>query len=382
MLLHFVSDSFVQAGGFTASFVVGDSSLTAEEYHSEHATSEHVLCSGLQQFSARSGSLSDGSGADDYDPEMQCSFLIDVGASNPVILSFEQFSTEMSYDIVTVYDGDDTTDPQSLIGTYSGNLGQFRVVAPSGRMLLHFRSDQSEQMNGFVANWITVFDGYVAPTPQPTALPLHHPYGELLNGVASDLSHQQNKHCSGRQVLHGTTGLISDGSGMHRYKPQSECSWLIAPQVDYLHNVASIRLLFTQLDLESPWDFIKIYNGEDGSAPLLTQLSGSITQGLFTEGINAASDSLFVVFQSDASMQRNGFTATYNATTVRAPAGNFFSATAVPTPYQHRTAGPTGNTASAPPTQRAGYQAVGCEQRMLLNAPSGLVLNHHSPAAL
>ena len=141
---------------------------------------------------------------------------------------------------------------------------------------------------------------------------------------------------------------------------------------DRLHKVQQIRVLFSELDVESGHDSIKIYNGAvPAAARLVREISGSITQTLFSEGVSVDSDVVLVHFHSDGSMQRQGFVASYSTTVVSVRSS--VVQTDAPISYQSRTAVPTVSIAIQPVVHRAGHQLRGCEDMMRSSAPSGTV---------
>jgi multipile epidermal growth factor-like domains protein 8 len=71
-----------------------------------------------------------------------------------IVLEFEQFETECSYDYVFVFDGDTTDAP--LIAALSGNQLPRSIVALSGRMTLRFYSDAAVVMSGFRARFLAL----------------------------------------------------------------------------------------------------------------------------------------------------------------------------------------------------------------------------------
>ena len=76
--------------------------------------SEELYCSGTTTLNASSGSFDDGSGANNYDNNSNCQWLIQPAASS-ITLSFSAFDLE-SNDQVTIYDGDNTSAP--ILGTF------------------------------------------------------------------------------------------------------------------------------------------------------------------------------------------------------------------------------------------------------------------------
>uniref|UniRef100_A0A1I7U567 C-type LECtin n=1 Tax=Caenorhabditis tropicalis TaxID=1561998 RepID=A0A1I7U567_9PELO len=86
-----------------------------------------------------------------YDNSQYCMYqLATLGAYN-ILLKFTFFSTEKSFDYVTVRDGDSSIS--RLIGNYSGPISPFSLVSSGNAMLLTFKSDRTNTFPGFSASF-------------------------------------------------------------------------------------------------------------------------------------------------------------------------------------------------------------------------------------
>lgn len=117
--------------------------------------------------------------------------------------------------------------------------------------------------------------------------------------------------CSGAQTISTCSGTITDGSS-GVYNNNMSCTWLIAPA-----NATSVSITFTNFNTEQDYDFVRVYNGSNASAPLLGQYSGSSLPGTLT----ANSGQMFVRFTSDVTITSDGFSANYSCT-APTPTGN------------------------------------------------------------
>ena len=70
-----------------------------------------------------------------------------------------------------------------------------------------------------------------------------------------------------------------------------------------------MKLDFLTFQLESCCDYVKVYDGEDKSAPLLGEFSGDSVPA----DIYSRSNDLFVTFTTDSSRTYDGFRITYSA---------------------------------------------------------------------
>ncbi|NNF86064.1 MAG: PKD domain-containing protein, partial [Winogradskyella sp.] len=84
-------------------------------------------------------------------------FVTTICPQNPgefIILEFRSFSTQLNLDIMTIYDGDDTS--ANIIGTFSGVASPGTILASesntSGCLTIAFESNASGNTTGWVAN--------------------------------------------------------------------------------------------------------------------------------------------------------------------------------------------------------------------------------------
>ncbi len=124
------------------------SGLTSSNRELEFITSASY-CDGLQ-FSDSGGPFSDYSNMETF-----VRTIIPNIPSNAIVLSFTDFSLELDYDYLNIYDGNSTAAPQLSTSpgfTGASNPGTFTSTAPDGSLTVTFFSDQGVVSSGFVAN--------------------------------------------------------------------------------------------------------------------------------------------------------------------------------------------------------------------------------------
>ena len=113
-------------------------------------------------------------------------------------------------------------------------------------------------------------------------------------------------------------GVVTDG--LNDYESNSYCLFVIQPIA-----ATSITLTFSQVSMESGYDFVKVYDGDlRASSQLLSltgrwlmtggrlcKLVGIQTECLGTEPITASSGKMIVLLTSDSATNDAGFYATY-----------------------------------------------------------------------
>ncbi|HLO60515.1 MAG TPA: CUB domain-containing protein [Bacteroidales bacterium] len=99
-----------------------------------------------------------------------------------------------------------------------------------------------------------------------------------------------------------TSGNVTDNSGASDYTNNLTCSKLIQPE-----NSGSVTLFFNSFNTEPDHDVVRVYDGETTSSPLIGQFSGNS----LPPAITSSGSSMLVVFTTNGSVTRPGWSATY-----------------------------------------------------------------------
>lgn len=256
-----------------------DFSTTGQGFSANYTSNGSAYCSGTTTLNTSDyGTITDGSGTNNYCNNQNCSWLIQPPQATNVTLNFTAFDVEAAstdgnsiYDAVEVYNGTTTSAP--LLGRFTGNNIPQTLTASSGSMLVRFFSDVSVAKTGWSAYYTSTSPAY----------------------------------CNSTTTLTATNGTFTDGSGTSQYANNSNCSWLIQPP-----NATNITLSFTEFNTELNYDGLIVYNGANASAPVLGQFSGAT----IPSSVTATSGSMFVRFLSDEALRSGGWTANYISTTL------------------------------------------------------------------
>jgi M6 family metalloprotease-like protein len=254
MFIQFSTDATNNAAGWDATY-----------------TSSSSFCNPNTTLTAPFGIVDDGSPiGTPYQNNTSCQWLIQPPVTNQAIrFVFFRLITQPGVDTVTIYDGSSTTDP--ILGTFSGNAIPNPIISSGPNMLVTFNTDGSVAADGWRGSYQTI--------PIPT--------------------------CSGQTNLTAASGTFDDGSGTSsNYSDNLLCSWLIQPP-----GAITIDLNFNNFDTESNFDFVRVYDGTNNSSTLLGSFSGST----IPPSLRATSGSMFVEFDSDASVNAAGWEATYTS---------------------------------------------------------------------
>ncbi len=260
MLVIFVSDYATTMQGFSANYTSTGSSY----------------CSGVTTINTNdNGTITDGSGTNNYCDNMDCQWLIQPPQAASVTLNFTAFDLEPAssdgktiFDAVEVYDGTSTSAP--LLGRFAGSNTPPAVTSTTGSMFIRFHSDLFENRQGWSANYTST----------------------------------QNTFCTGTTILTTQTGTFSDGSGTSQYANNSNCSWVIQPT-----NAKSITLSFSDFNTELNNDGVIIYDGATNTSPVLGKFSGSS----IPSSVTSTGGSMYIEFLSNPSVRGNGWTANYTS---------------------------------------------------------------------
>ena len=267
---------------------VSDYSTTMQGFTANYTSTGSAYCSGTTTLNTSDyGTITDGSGSNNYCNNQDCKWLIQPPQATSVTLNFTAFDLEEPatgnnatyYDFVEVYDG--TTTSANLLGKFAGNNLPPAITSTGGSMLVRFVSDLEVTKQGFSANYTST----------------------------------QNSYCSGTTTtLTANSGTFNDGSGANNYANNTNCSWLIQPT-----NASAITLTFSDFNTELNNDGVIVYDGANNSAPVLGQFSGTS----IPNAVTSTGGSMYVEFVSNVSNRKQGWTANYTTLTTGIDENNF-----------------------------------------------------------
>lgn len=305
-------------------------------------------CNGLTTFTNCSGTFTDGSGANHYNNNSTCSWLIQPSTPNNYIaLRFTQFSVESVNDYVKIYDGTSATG--RLIGTYSGETLPSVVLATSGAMFITFTTNAV----GTAAGWSAIYQCgtettyYVRLQINPATMRFTTVSGEgfyrtgdsatisstsdnwqyvflnwtdsLTGAIVSTLPTYRFRATSNRSlianyIIHGCSGLttftnhsgtVTDGSSIHYYRSGLNCNWLIQPSAPSPY----ISLRFTEFATTLTYDSVSIYDGTSTAGRRIGTYSGLNLPPTAW----ATSGAMFINFTTTSGTTNTGWSANYYA---------------------------------------------------------------------
>ncbi|XP_071475764.1 cubilin [Marmota flaviventris] len=152
--------------------------------------------------------------------------------------------------------------------------------------------------------------------PKPT-LPLVIPHRQVwIQFVTNDriehpgfLIKYSFTNCGGIQT--GESGVIASPNYPDSYDQFAHCSWLLEAPPGH-----TITLTFSSFDVERhvacAWDSVTVRNGGSPGSPIIGQYCGESNP----ETIQSGSNQLVVIFNSDHSVQKGGFYATWSTQTL------------------------------------------------------------------
>jgi len=102
-----------------------------------------------------------------------------------VSINFSQFSVELNYDKLFIYDGNSIDAP--LIGVYTGAVSPGLINASGASLTLEFRSDCGTTGTGWAANWTSTSLDAIPPTSSIEALSAYQTMNYTVHFTDSDI---------------------------------------------------------------------------------------------------------------------------------------------------------------------------------------------------
>ncbi|XP_067928524.1 bone morphogenetic protein 1-like [Watersipora subatra] len=266
-----------------------------------------AVCGGL--IEKEQGFLSSPNYPDDYRPNKDCIWKIQVPESFTVAVEFQSFEIENHdscvYDFLEFRDGYD--DEARVIGKHCGYKIPQGIKSTSNILWVRFKSDGSVQKPGFAAKFLKEYDEC-----QTSDHGCQHTCINTLGSYRCECRIGYELHSDGKKCedacggyIEAMNGTLKSPSFPSMYPMNKKCIWqLVAPE-GY-----RITINFTYFDLEGnnqdcEYDSVEVKGGigED-----------SLVHGVYCgtkkpSPITSEGNSLLVEFTSDNTVQRTGFEA-------------------------------------------------------------------------
>ncbi|TRY64581.1 hypothetical protein DNTS_003136, partial [Danionella cerebrum] len=260
-----------------------------------------------------------------YESNSQCVWIITASNPNKVIqINFEEFDLELGYDTLTVGDGGEVGDSKTIIQVLTGSFVPDLIVSMTHQMWLHLQSDESVGSIGFKINYKEI-DKESCGDPGIPLYGLREGHG-FSNGDVLRFECQFGFELIGERMIScqnnnqwsanipmcifpcmsnftAAMGTVLSPDYPEGYGNNLNCVWLIIAEPG-----SRINLAFNDFDLEPPYDFLTVRDGELADAVVLGRFSGAEVPSHLTSNSNI----LQLEFQADHSMSGRGFNITYS----------------------------------------------------------------------
>uniref|UniRef100_A0A8B9KMC1 CUB and Sushi multiple domains 3a n=1 Tax=Astyanax mexicanus TaxID=7994 RepID=A0A8B9KMC1_ASTMX len=260
-----------------------------------------------------------------YESNSHCVWIITASNPNKVIqINFEEFDLELGYDTLTIGDGGEVGDSRTIIQVLTGSFVPDLIVSMTHQMWLHLQSDESVGSIGFKINYKEI-DKESCGDP---GIPLYgfREGGGFSNGDVLRFECQFGFELIGERMIScqnnnqwsanipicifpclsnftAPAGTVLSPDYPEGYGNNLNCVWLIIAEPG-----SRIHLAFNDFDLEPPYDFLTVRDGEQADASILGRFTGAEVPSHLTSNSNV----LQLEFQADHSMSGRGFNISYS----------------------------------------------------------------------
>ena len=128
-----------------------DASLTAPGWAANYTSVVVPTYCNTSTLTNATGTISDGSGPNNYANNSNCSWLINPPGAYSITLNFNHFHTETIFDEVNIYDGNDNNS--NLLGSFSGDSLPPNITSNGGAMYVEFITNDSITSSGWDASY-------------------------------------------------------------------------------------------------------------------------------------------------------------------------------------------------------------------------------------
>ncbi|XP_065334267.1 protein tolkin [Cloeon dipterum] len=335
MWIKFVSDSSIQKGGFSASFMKEfDECASANGHDCEqecvntlgsyycackigyelHSDGKHCIdaCGGL--YAVANGTITSPSFPAFYPGNKHCLWEIHAPTQYKITLNFTFFDLEgnnhdCEYDNVEVQ-SIHLYNVARTHGVYCGSSLPEMITSETNKMRIEFSTDNSVQKTGFAAVFFTDIDECTEQNGgcQHECKNTVGSYEcSCYNGFTLHEDMHSCKEGGCKHEIDAPSGNIHSPNYPEYYPNKKDCVWKFSTTPGH-----RIKLVFKEFELEShqecTYDNIAFYDGPGEDSLSLGRFCGS----KLPHPIVASTNELYMVFKSDASVQRKGFLAEHS----------------------------------------------------------------------
>ncbi|XP_032664732.1 tolloid-like protein 2 isoform X2 [Odontomachus brunneus] len=337
LFVKFVSDSSVQKAGFSATFMkefdeckltdhgcehdcintLGGYECSCKVGFELHSDGKHCedACGGF--FDDNNGTITSPSFPESYPGNKNCVWEIIAPPQYRITLNFTHFDLEgnnmyqeeCEYDSVEVVSklGDDVYRKH---GIFCGARSPPLITSEGNFMRITFTSDNSVQKSGFAAVFFTDMDECANNNGG-----CQHECKNTIGSYQCSCHNGFTLHENGHDCKEGgckyeiiaPLGTITSPNYPDYYPGRKDCVWHFTTKPGH-----RIKLVFRVFEMEPhqecAYDHIAIYDGDSPDSITLGRFCGTKEP----HPILATANQMYMVFKSDASVQRKGFLATHS----------------------------------------------------------------------
>uniref|UniRef100_A0A668ASR4 CUB and Sushi multiple domains 3 n=1 Tax=Myripristis murdjan TaxID=586833 RepID=A0A668ASR4_9TELE len=243
-----------------------------------------------------------------YESNAQCVWIITASDPNKVIqINFEEFDLEIGYDSLTIGDGGEVGDSKTIIQVTWPDL---ILYFPHSHHLLRSPAEIDKESCGDPGTPLYGYQegsGYL----NGDVLRFECQFGFELIGERMITCQNNNQWSANIPIcifpcfsnFTAPMGTVLSPDYPEGYGNNLNCVWLIISEPG-----SRIHLAFNDFDLEPPYDFLTIKDGDQSGATILGRFSGAEVPSHLTSNSNV----LQLEFQADHSMSGRGFNITYS----------------------------------------------------------------------
>ncbi|XP_065201859.1 protein tolkin-like isoform X3 [Planococcus citri] len=331
LYVRFVSDSTVQKGGFSATYMkefdeclspnhgceqtcintLGGYECACKIGYQLHSDNKHCedTCGG--RIEADNGTITSPSFPETYPGNKSCTWEIIAPPQHKITLNFTHFdlegnNAECDYDRVEILSrsGADTLKRH---GVFCGGKLPPMITSDGSVLRIEFVSDNSIHKSGFAAVFFTDMDE-CAINNGGCQHECHNTVGSYECSCHNGFTLHSNKHdCKEGGCKHEITaprGTIMSPNYPDFYPSKKDCIWHFITTPGH-----RIKLTFDTFEIEAhqdcSYDHVAIYDGDSTDSLMISRYCGSKPP----HPIISTANQLYMVFKSDSSVQKQGFSA-------------------------------------------------------------------------